>query len=985
VCISTIGLLVLISAQTPYWQQDVRYGISVRLDAKEHLLFARETLSYRNNSPDTLSFVWIHLYPNAYRDRNTVFGQELERMGNYGFSFASARALGFIEVDSLTIAGRPAMLDVQETEMKVSLPEPLKPGDSTRLDFVFRVKIPAFFSRLGHQGRHYVISQWYPKMVVYDRKGWHPDGYHAIGEFYGEYGTFDVTITLPADLVVGGTGDMVAADSEVAWMALSPKKRLKPRTDSLKTLRFHAENVHDFAWVADPDFVLVRDSFQPKEPQMNTDEHRLGDSQSTIYNLQSATSAPLTVINVLVAKGHEKDWKEVPEYARKAMEHFSARYGPYPYSQLTVADARLAAGGGMEYPNLVVIASSGPSFTRLLEEVVVHEIGHQWFYGMLGSNEMDEAWLDEGFTTFATTRYFEETYGRTGNLTKWPKLLGFLPKLDDRYYQQLTYYLTATNGLLKPVLTPAPEFIDEPAAYAGVTYAEASCVVDMLRRQVGDSCFDQLMRTYFRRYYLRHPSTTDFIEVAEEATRREASGRALGRFFEQWLHGSGTCDYAVKGVARKPDGSEVTVERLGHIRMPVEIQATFADGTTQTRVGDEDSLGNHLSPSVFTCGFISHSRSRIRSVILDPERKLLESDRWNNYFPRRIRIEPIFDLPSYDAYQVFYGPYIWWSQHNGLEPGAWLMGRQFIDAGPLRGKHIWTLSGVYYTNLRTSELGGSYSTPLSGVSNDLRLGLGATYSPRVQTRFNAEFSYHQGRVFGPPSTDSKLAYQYWGIRDTGWLCQRDWHGGRVGKIEYSVRHQTRQRCLRHDAQLRLALADRALGSDSGFQRFSLETRESWRPLRNLRFNLRFFAGYAGGSPPPQEQFFLSGSLTPTDAEPITWSYQEDIAGTQQNWHIDGDADLRGFAGAHIRGKLAGSVSLGMPVGPVMPFFDLGNVGDSLSVFQPGQLRMDAGVRVRLGPLYADFPVWRYQPGVREPALDFRWLVGFSLSGISIGP
>jgi hypothetical protein len=188
----------------------VAYDVEVRLDTKQHLLHGQERLWYWNNSPDTLSFVWVHLYPNAYRDRSTVFGQELEQMQQYGFSFAAPKDRGYIDVQRVAAGGVEAGHEVQETEMKVNLPRALAPGDSVLLEFEFVVRIPAFFSRLGHKGKHYVVSQWYPKMVVYDAVGWHPDQYR-MGEFYGEFGTFDVHITLPEKYVVAATGMPVAS------------------------------------------------------------------------------------------------------------------------------------------------------------------------------------------------------------------------------------------------------------------------------------------------------------------------------------------------------------------------------------------------------------------------------------------------------------------------------------------------------------------------------------------------------------------------------------------------------------------------------------------------------------------------------------------------------------------------------------------------------------------------------------------------------
>ena len=435
--------------------------------------------------------------------------------------------------------------------------------------------------------------------------------------------------------------------------------------------------MHDFCWVADPQFKLVPDSFQS------------------------------TRINVLVRPGEEKSWKAVPRYARQALEDYSSDYGPYAYRQLTVVDARLAAGGGMEYPNLVVIATSPEPGLRLLEQTVIHEIGHQWFYGMLGSNEMAEAWLDEGFTSFAQTRYFEETYGPTGNLSTYSP--GLLPGIDDRYYQQFTYQLAAADHLLKPVLTPAWKFNEEPIAYEATIYSLGGRIVDMLRRQLGDSCFNLVMQTYYERFRFHHPHTEDFIRVAEEV-----SGRDLHWFFNQWLTLTGTCDYAVGSVRREGDSVAIAIRRNGAIEMPLDVEACFADGTKQTAtlaVGGHDPNRLGLGSCPLTTRFFS--RSRLTKVILDPDHKLLETDRGDNYLPRWVQIRPVPELPNSEKTQVLCGPYVWYDASNGLQLGAWLLGWQQPDVGPLRGKNMWTLSSTYSTRLNDVVAGGTYSTSLS--------------------------------------------------------------------------------------------------------------------------------------------------------------------------------------------------------------------------------------------------------------------------------
>jgi len=967
------------------WQQRVAYDIDVRLDTKSHVIHGTEKLRYWNNSPDTLDFVWVHLYPNAYRDRNTVFGRELEQQRQYGFSFASARDRGWIEVRKLKAAGVEIECQTRETELRVDLPQSLLPGDSVLLEFEFEVKIPAFFSRLGHKGKHYVISQWYPKMVVYDQGSpetgspksevlnpnpdlgfgasslgfpasgqWHPDGYHVIGEFYGEFGTFDVAITVPSEMVVGATGDLVSGnpkpetlnpksgirvlnsgfrtfpkavdpDSEVAWMKHSPKVRPR-RTDSLKTLYFHAEDVHDFCWVADPDFSLVQDSLGP------------------------------TVINVLVRKGDEKKWRDVPSFAYKALAHYGAHYGAYPYGQLTVVDASLAAGGGMEYPNLVVISSPPVPFTRLLEDVVIHETGHQWFYGMLGSNEIAEAWLDEGINTFAEMRYFDETHGPRGNLLDLPGADRLPWDLNDRYLQRLIYHVTATNGWLKPILTPAYEFGDEATAYAGVEYAQAGLVMRMLQRLVGDTCFDRIMQTYCAQFRFRHPTTPDFIAVAESV-----SGQSLSWFFDQWLRTANTCDYAVSRVS----GSRVRVQRKGGIRMPVEVRARLRDGRLETRLCPDS-------------GGVLDFGSRVASVELDPEEKLLETNRWNNFFPARVEMKPVFDLPSFDSYQMFYGPYAWFDLYHGLQIGPWLMGRRFINYGPLRGAHQWLASTLYRTNLKDFQANLSYSTPLTFVSDRLAFDMRGNASD-VDAGIGADLTYRMGRVLGPPNADVQLGYRFTQLRDMRYLDSLDFELDTIGLLAASANYSHVSRSFQGKLGFRAALASRAFGGAANYYRVNLDATEVWRMSKDVRLQARLFGGASGGRIPFQQWFFLSGSLEGTDVAPVNWSYLGDIA-SQEHWHIDGDANMAGYIGHHVKGRYAGALNLSLKLPWVSPFFDIGNVGNSLSALAPNRLRMDAGVKFAAGPVYVVFPIWTSQ----KPNFAFRWALGLDLGSVSIG-
>ncbi len=925
------------------WQQDVVYEIRATLRVETHTLEGTEVLVYRNNSPDTLDHLWIHLYPNAYRDRESKYAKEEELMGNYTFSFSGAEDRGYVEIASVSSEGRPLEYEVDGTKMRVESARPLKPGEELYLEIEFHLKIPKIFSRLGHKGRHYEMSQWYPKAVVYDAHGWHPDGYHALGEFYGEFGDYDVWITLPHDMVVGATGVLVEPEEEIKRMdSLAAGERLE-REEGTKTLHFRAEKVHDFAWVADPDYRLIRG------------EHGR------------------TRINILCLPKHEGAWKEVLGYARDALAYYGTWYGDYPYSTLTVADGYLGAGGGMEYPNLVIISVESPSLTRLLELVVMHEIGHQWFYGVLGSNEMDETWLDEGINSFSELRYMEEKYGREGNLFNWPKWLDFMPSFGDRWFHQVAYYIAATNHAEKPILTPAHEFVHELVAYQAAAYSKAAWVVDMLRYLLGDETFDEVMRTYVQRYSYKHPHTPDFIQVAEEV-----SGQELDWFFDQWLRTTEVCDYGIRRVERKGETTEVVVERKGGIVMPVDV-------LLETKDGDRHLKGWDGREKLKTLTF--QTEKAIKYALVDPDNRILEVDKWNNRAPRRITVQPIFSFPSFDSYQIFYGPLVGINSVDGVRLGGFLHGREFFDHQFLKGRNNWELSFSSGLKTRRWFYNLSYRTPLYFSKNRVRLRAGSC-EYLGESRHKLGLSIRLGNsILSGAEHRISLGVTLANLWLADYVDDRDYALGRTSSGSASYSYSYSKRNLSGCSQIRLMSAREALGGDWSFDKLSLESAQRLRLTKSLKLRVRAFLGSAFGETPPQEQFFLSGQLRPTGLSALfigrkgTWSPQE-------RWHIEGEGNMRGYFGRHIHDRVVASLNTELPLGripktPLKPtfFYDLGNAWSDFDSLD-SSLLSDFGVSLPLGPVDFSFPFWISHPKEDEKRFAFRWTIG--LRG-SFGP
>ncbi len=359
-----------IVAQKTYFQQQADYKIAVTLDDENHFLRGQWSLKYQNNSPDTLTFIYLHLYPNAYKNRNTALGRQLTADGNLGWYFEKEEARGFIDSlefktdnQKLNWAFKVNFYDIA----KIELSQPLLPNQSVEISSPMRLKIPKSVSRLGHVQQSYQITQWYPKPAVYDNKGWQEMPYLNQGEFYSEYGSFEVSLTLPENYVVGASGDL-QNQTEKDFLAKKAdftrnydfknidKKNLQDTFPisslTLKTVTYKLENAHDFAFFADKRYFVLIDSVQLKNGKT-----------VTTYAMFSKEEADL--------------WQNASLYLKRSIDFYSNTVGFYPYNQVTAVQSALGAGGGMEYPTITVIGRSGNA--RALEVVIMHEVGHNWF------------------------------------------------------------------------------------------------------------------------------------------------------------------------------------------------------------------------------------------------------------------------------------------------------------------------------------------------------------------------------------------------------------------------------------------------------------------------------------------------------------------------------------------------------------------------------------------------------------------------------
>jgi len=540
------------SAQT-YWQQRTDIKIEVKLDDKKHMLHGYEELTYTNNSPDTLRFIYLHLWPNAYKNDHTPFAKQQDENRSTAFYYADKKDRGYIDslqfilndktsVDASTSAEAPDIA-------RIDLATPLLPGQKLKLTTPFRVKLPTVFSRSGHTGQAYYVSQWFPKPAVYDQKGWHPISYLDQGEFYSEFGSYEVRITTPRNYVVLATGNCMT-ESENNWLdslAALPlpaeeQKLYSKRNDTFpesskewKTVTWREENVHDFAWFADKRYMVRKDT-----------------TYSPGTNKQIITWAAFM-------PSYSDKWKDATQHLATAVTHYGKWVGPYPYNTIKAVLGDMKAGGGMEYPTITLIDRVA---SARLSTVVIHEAGHNWFYGMLGSNEREHAWMDEGLNTL----YEQKTTKAIGkdSATRVKK---------NALNEALIYYQFAATGEDQPINTRSENFRN--ANYGIDVYYKTAEVMRWLEQYMGEERFAAGMQEYFTTWQFKHPYPEDF-----RAIMQKHCDQPLDWFFDGVMNTDRKIDFSLDKARVRNGNTEVTVQNRSRIPAPVSVTAWKGDSIT---------------------------------------------------------------------------------------------------------------------------------------------------------------------------------------------------------------------------------------------------------------------------------------------------------------------------------------------------------------------------------------------------------------------
>jgi hypothetical protein len=584
------------------------YKIEARLDAVRHQITATETLTWTNTGDSAVDVLPFHLYLNAFKNEQSVFMRSSR--GELRSAKATDTGWGYIQIDSVHVAGADltgklrlptgagAGISGDESVVELPLPQPVAPGAQIEVSFAFTDQLPEVFARTGHKGEFHMVGQWFPKIGV--RVGppgaerWECQPMHANTEFFADFGTYDVALTVPNTHTIAATGVLTnAVDAG----------------HGLRTLTYHAEDVHDFAWMADPYM----------------------DVMSGQAKLEGGT-----VEVRIYYRPEQRDFAHRHlEAAIGTIEKFSAMFVPYPWSMMSVIDPPMdavAGAGGMEYPTLVTTAGdsvfSRPGM-RLPEYVTVHEVGHNWFQGLLASNEAEEAWLDEGVNEWADAHVMAELYGPRGSLLDWmgwQAEVGALMRAID----------AGRLAIPSPIATAAYAFVDNDA-YGEQTYLSTARALATLERTVGSQRFLAAMKTYARTYAFHHPTGRDlfntlsselgddltwylgpvFHEVGKLALELR-SARCTPAHNPRGVFGDGAARKTVTENEAPNTGNwscEVVVQNTGVLHVPVDIELKFADGSTKQLRWDDRGTGNWER-------FVVDRSSRLVEVWLDPEGKI---------------------------------------------------------------------------------------------------------------------------------------------------------------------------------------------------------------------------------------------------------------------------------------------------------------------------------------------------------------------------
>jgi hypothetical protein len=522
-------------SQNTYWQQEAKYAMEIEFDDSNHRYDGIQELTYFNNSPDTLFKAYFHLYYNAFQPgsmmdvRSATIEDPDPRVADR-IAQLSENEIGFLRVSSLEQNGQPVVFRESGTILEVDLAKPILPGKKAKFNMSFQGQVPVQIRRSGRFNKEevaYSMSQWYPKISEYDEMGWHADPY--IGrEFHGVWGEFDIKITIDSAYTLGGTG-VLKNPQEIGHGYQDSEKKMKRPEGSMLTWHFEAKNVHDFVWAADKEYAH--------------DQQVLKDG-TVIHYLYKNT------------KDLKTNWGKLKEYVPRIFDYASEHFGKYPYPQYSIIQG---GDGGMEYAMATLI--TGQRKFSSLVGVTVHEVMHSWYQMLLATNEGMYPWMDEGFTSFASSKVMSHLFN---------------PDEDNRRGRYYDSYIALANSGLEEPMSKMADHYNTNYAYGAAAYSKGALFIAQLGYVLGQENLDKGILRYFDEWSFKHPGPNDFVHVMEKV-----SGMELKWYLNYMLNTTEVVDYAIEGIRANGDQTEISLKRIGNFPMPIDLYINYTDGSTE--------------------------------------------------------------------------------------------------------------------------------------------------------------------------------------------------------------------------------------------------------------------------------------------------------------------------------------------------------------------------------------------------------------------
>jgi len=788
-----------------YFQQKTDYNIKVTLDTLDKTLTGDIILSYTNNSADDLNEIYFHVWWNAYSDKRSAYAQQTLEIGDRDFFFSDPEKMGgYTELDfkyrGESVVHRPHIIDGQSQLdiVIIDLDQPIKPNTTVEFKIHFKSKIPYAFSRAGYRNKLYRMTQWYPKPAVYDNRGWHPMPYLEMGEYYSEFGDYDIELSIPASHSIETTG-------------IIDESRTEYSSDG-KLLHINAENVIDFAWFSSEYYLPYRESVMIEDESIG--------------------------VNIFVHEDNDK-WEEMMVFAKQAVQFYSEEVGPYPYPKVTVVAETSGNGSGMEYPMITLIDSD--NITQVLDHLIAHEIGHNWFQAVLASDERRYTWMDEGINTYYEEKYIEQYY----DYATYDEVPGlWLNKNRD--------YSVLQSAIINLERTNRNAVIDMESKdfdilnYISMNYEKMAWSYKYLAHYLGEDIFKKGMQLYFDEWQFKHPMPEDI-----QSSLENVSGKDLDWFFNDYIKTKDHIDLSIKRLKSSDSGYEVLIKNNGSLTIPYAITAYDGEGQLVYEKW-------HDSPQPNSAETINIPNVEAKKIVINGEVKFVDVHYADNVkytdkpiLGKPLKINFLGGLENNDVHSIDVFPSILYNEYDGLMLGTVLTNTIF----PIKNTR-WFVTPNY--GLKSGRFSGNFKIekdflPKQSNLRKWTIGLfGQTFSYREFEDLNLSY-----RKLTPEITmhmskglfrNSYLQYKahvinqdFLDFEDGNPFIDNDWSV--IHQLNFNM--ESRSRLSRSDmlVQLEYENYDKPFGEKADYLKLSVTNNRSIFYNKNSQVHIRLFGGY----------------------------------------------------------------------------------------------------------------------------------------------